>query len=145
MNSLKTIASLALLIAPLTGCFVETSGDSSPPPPPEPVPVAPANGTLVLDWSINGTTDPNQCYQSSAAAIAISVAFDDGTPAGTFQQDCTTFATSITLQAGRYTASAELIDANGSPRTTAVPINPFSINGNDQLNIPIDFPASSFF
>lgn len=139
------LLSLAGLVAMAlaAGCTADVSTSPAPPPPPPAGPVV-GDGTLVLDWTINGTTDPNQCYQSSAAAIAVDVTDVSGAPAGTFQQACTTFATSITLAPGQYTANARLIDANGNPRTTAVPINPFTINGNDQLSIPIDFPSSSF-
>jgi hypothetical protein len=64
---------------------------------------------------------------------------------GTFAQDCGAFATSITLDPGDYTATAVLLDSASQPRTTAVNVRPFSILGRDQLNIPIDFPANSFF
>ncbi len=113
-------------------------------PAPEPVIVA-TTGTLTVDWTINGTKDPNQCNQGAAAAIQITVTDPNANPIGTFEQSCTAFATSITLNAGQYAAQARLIDAVGTPRTTTIDINPFTIVGNDDLTTPIDFSASSFF
>ena len=113
---------------------------------PAPVPVVVSGtGTLTVDWTINGTKDPNQCAQGAAAAIQITVTDPNLNPIGTFEQSCDAFATSITLNAGQYAAQARLIDAVGTPRTTTVNINPFTIFGNDDFTTPIDFSASSFF
>jgi hypothetical protein len=131
---------LLLAFASLTAaCSVQTSS----PPPPGPVVVT--QGQAVIDWTIDGVKDPNKCAQSSVATIEITVTDTNGAPAGTFQQACSSFATTIALNAGAYSANASLLDSNGQPRTTSVPINPFTINGNDSLSIPIDFPASSFY
>jgi hypothetical protein len=135
-----TAACLAFL-ALATGCTASVEPIDNTPPPV----IVVATGTLTVDWTINGTKDPNQCAQGAAAAIQISVTDSNGFSAGTFQQSCSVFATSITLNAGTYTAGATLIDAVGTPRTTTVNINPFTIQGNDDLNTPIDFPASAFF
>ncbi len=98
----------------------------------------------MLDWTINGSTDSNQCNQASATRLEIIVDPGVGQPS-TFSQDCDAFATSITLAPGRYSASAVLVDASGSARTTQIDIDPFTIRGDDELHTPIDFPASSFF
>jgi len=129
---MKTIASLLLFVAPIfaSGCIVDTA---------DPVPYA---GTLVVDWSIDGIKFPAKCSQSGAAAIEISV---NGPSGGIFTQDCSAFATSIGLASGNYSASARLIDIAGGARTTDVYLGAFSIFGNDNLVIPIDFPASSFY
>jgi len=118
------------------GCMVETS--SGPPPP------APPSGTLTLDWTINGTKDPSQCTQGAATDVDITVESTSGAPMGEFQQSCAAFATTIDLPPGTYTASALLLDARGDDRTTAVPIDTFSIRSGEDLNVPIDFPANSF-
>ena len=123
-------------------CTVQSS--PPPPPPPEVLPTVPS-GTLVLQWTIDGTTDPNRCVATGAAVIRIFLTFDNGTSAGTFEQDCVAFATSISLAPGRYTGGAFLVDAAGNVRTTTVPLDAFDIVGNDELRLPVDFPASSFF
>ncbi len=136
----KTLASLALVAAAATSCTVTTSDDpvfrTSPTVP------TVTQGTLRVDWTIDGVADPSRCTQSLAAAIEISV---DGPVPGTFQQTCETFATSITLEPGTYSGVAELVDGARQPRTTAVQIEPFTIRANEELRIPVDFPSSSFF
>jgi hypothetical protein len=135
MRLVSLFASSFLALA-LGGCVVSTTADP-------PVVVA-GDGVLVVDWTINGSTDPNQCNQSSATRLEIIVDPGVGT-ASTFSQECQAFGTSITLAPGTYSASAVLVDANGSARTTQIDIDPFTIRGDDELHTPIDFPANSFF
>jgi hypothetical protein len=137
---MKTTLLPILLSTFAMACTVETT---SPGPSPGPAPVT--QGQAVVDWTIDGVKDPNKCAQSSVANIEITVTDSAGASRGTFQQACSAFSTSIALDPGRYTATATLLDSGGAARTTSVAINPFSILGNDQLNLPIDFPASSFF
>lgn len=116
----------------------------------QPVPVAvivptESTGTLVVEWTIRAGTDPGDCSLSGAAAIRIHIVTIDVLDAGTYEQACGAFATSITLAPGTYEASALLVDAGGGPRTTSVPIQAFTILGADVLTIPIDFPGDSFF
>jgi hypothetical protein len=107
--------------------------------------LVPGGGRLIVDWTINESTDPNNCSLGGAAAIDIVVTTVNGGFAGEFQAPCASFATTISsLAPGTYVATAELIGGAGEARTTAVPIGPFTIAGND-VSTPIDFPASSFF
>ena len=41
--------------------------------------------------------------------------------------------------------SSGLVDGAGQSRTTTVSIAPFSVRGGTVIQVPIDFPASSFF
>jgi hypothetical protein len=134
------LASLVVVgaLAGAAGCTVQTE---SPAPAPAP---APPDGTVTIDWTVDGTTDPSHCQQGSAASIQITVDYTNGGSAGTYEQSCGAFSTSITLAPGDYDATAVLVDGAGNPRTTSIAINPFTIHGNDNLNIPIDFPSSSF-
>jgi hypothetical protein len=103
-------------------------------------------GVVVIDWTINGTKDPNACVALGANNIRVTILTPDGLGGlGDFTQLCEAFATSITLSAGDYAADAFLEDATAAPRTTVVQIAPFTIFGDDQITIPIDFPQSSFF
>jgi hypothetical protein len=132
MKTLMVVAALSLLAT--SGCIVRDNG--------RPVP---RNGTLVVDWTIDGSTDGAKCSESAADSIEVTVTDLNGDEIGTFDQSCDAFAESITLEPADYRASAVLVDVNGKPRTTAVPISRFSIFGDDELDIPIDFPADSFF
>jgi hypothetical protein len=102
-------------------------------------------GALVVDWSINGTTNPDRCDQSDATSLRVSVFTTSGDPVGDFVDDCAVFSTSIELDPGSYYADAVLEDAAGHARTTPVPIDDFAIRGADTFSVPIDFPASSFY
>ncbi|MDB4944415.1 MAG: hypothetical protein JWP97_3949 [Labilithrix sp.] len=128
----------AVLVA---GCTATVERNDTPPA----VIVVSGTGTLTVDWSINGTKDPNQCSQGTAAAIEIVITDSHGVSAGTYQQSCTAFATSIELDAGYYSASARLVDSAGRDRTTAVQITGFAIRGGDDLDTPVDFGAESFY
>ena len=127
------------LCAAFPGCFVDAGDGGGPGPSP-----GVDSGSLVLDWTIDGSKDPDQCDQGAASAIDISVADANGTSAGEFQQSCRAFATTIDLPRGSYTADALLVDSSGQARTTSVQIHPFDILGGDELSIPIDFSAGSF-
>ena len=136
---LASMGSACLLTSfTLAGCVVETR-DNSPPPA-----VVSGTGTLTVDWTIDGRTDPNRCVQAVVDSIEITVYSTSGASVGTFRQACSSFATSITLSSGSYTASAVLIDSADSARTTTVTIPPFSLYGSDTVDSPVDFPASSF-
>jgi len=65
------------LCAAFPGCFIG-AGDGSGPGP---GPVGVDSGSLVLDWSIDGTTDPDQCDQGAASAIDISITTANGSSA----------------------------------------------------------------
>lgn len=110
----------------------------------QPAVVVAGDGTLTLDWTINGTKDPDQCTQGAATTLDVTVDTIDGVPAGEFQQACDAFATTIHLAPGSYTGSAVLLAANGRDRTTTIQLDAFTIRSDEDLNVPIDFPARSF-
>jgi hypothetical protein len=109
-----------------------------------PAPYVATTGRLVLDWTIDGKTDPSVCTQSAASHIGVQVLYADGSLQGEYVADCTAFATTIDLPEGHYSGTAELRDANGAPRTTTIDINSFEIVRDNDLRIPIDFPSNSF-
>jgi hypothetical protein len=108
------------------------------------VPPASERGSLIVDWTINGSRDPDQCDQGDAEAIDVVVYYANGETMAEYQASCRAFVTRIDLPRGQYAADAVLIDASGAERTTVVDMRTFEIFGGDELDIPIDFPASSF-
>jgi len=112
---------------------------------PDVVVVSTAPGTLIVDWTIEGRVDPADCDFSGAAVVQVHVVDSSGLDAGTYEQACTVFSTSIVLDPGTYAATALLLDAARQPRSTVVTLAPFTFFGNDFLRAPIDFPADSFF
>lgn len=125
------LGAVGLLLLSASACTVNTSSD---------VVAAPA-GRLVVDWTIEGSTDPGLCGATNSTNFDIIV---DGPTSGEFQAPCGAFATTVsTLFQGRYTANAVLVGPSGEERTTEIPINPFVMTGSD-LSISLDFPADSF-
>jgi hypothetical protein len=131
MNARST--ALLLLTLATSSCFVESTSSPSR-----------AQGSLVVDWTINGQRDPDQCDQGNAESIAIVVYRSDGVALAEYQDACSAFATHIDLPPGAYSAEAVLIDPTGVERTTTVNMQSFEIFAGIELDIPIDFPASSF-
>lgn len=128
----------ALAYAGTCGCSVETHHYTSPPP------AAVGTGVLNVDWTIGGVKSPDECALNGVTSIDVSVFSSGGSDVGEFTEACEAFVTSIELDPGSYSATAVLLDGYGRDRTTAVAIEPFSIEGNDELTIPIDFPLDSF-
>ena len=134
----SAVPTLSLLLG-AAGC---SGQGNSGPDNSEPV-VMEDTGALDLAWQLHEHTDPSVCDQSSAPTFQVTVTNSSGIVT-TFQQDCRALTTTIALAPGAYTATAELLGANGSARTTSIVVNPFEIHAAVQLNITIDFPANSF-
>ena len=119
------------------GC---TASVEAAPPPPPPL------GTVILDWTINGSKDPAECTATGAATFNVSLYNSTGALEGQWVQACSAFATTITgIVPDTYTGQANLLDAAGTPRTTTVGLAPFAVVAGLTATVPIDFPASSFF
>jgi hypothetical protein len=125
-------ASAALLLG-LGACTVHNDDSGGP-----------SDGTVTVDWTIDDDKSGDDCNSNDATSIQITVIDSDGANAGTFEQSCASFATSIQLPPGGYTANAVLVDSSDHPRTTTIAINPFTVGLSGDLDIPIDFPQSSF-
>jgi hypothetical protein len=122
----------ALLLC-TAGCTVTTRNDAV---------VVPA-GRLIMQWTIEGSTNPGLCSATGVDTFDITIVDSFGELAGEFAAPCSAFATTVSqLDPGTYTADAVLMTGNVD-RTTTVPINRFTITSSD-LVIPVDFPADSF-
>ena len=133
----RVLLGLAVCTA-LPACVVEAAGSG-------PAPAVVDSGTLVLDWTIDGSNNPDQCDQSGARTMDVVVTRSDGAAAGEFQESCSAFVTRIDLPIGTYSADAALLDSFGADRTTTVHLHTFDILGGDELSVPIDFSAGSFY
>jgi hypothetical protein len=128
-----------MLAAMLPACAIDSNDGSAQR---EPV-AAHENGWLIVDWSIDGAKDYEQCDQLAAAVIDVQVTAEDGAVVGQYEHACPSFGTTIDLPAGRYNAAAVLRDGAGAVRTNAVHINRFDILGGGPLTVPIDFQGAS--
>jgi hypothetical protein len=130
---------LSLALASLSSCLFVAPDD------PQPVPArSELSGFLVVDWTIDATTQPNACAQGDASWLRLSVFTRSGLHMGDFAEDCGAFTTRVQLSPGVYFAEAVLEDADGLPRTAVVTLDQFTIVGNDTLAIAIEFRPSSF-
>jgi hypothetical protein len=99
-----------------------------------------------MDWTISETKDPGQCQVGGAATFHVMLYDSAGGFAGEWVQDCSALATTIDgLAPDTYTGQADLLDADGRPRTTQVNLAPFDVVGDATVTVPIDFPSNSFY
>jgi hypothetical protein len=104
----------------------------------------PESGSLTVDWSIEGSTNPGTCNQKGAPTFALIVYDDSGANVGQFDSPCAAFTNTITLTPGRYSAGAVLLNDSGSAVSTTVPIDGLDIESGTDLDAPVDFPSNSF-
>lgn len=135
-RALAAASLCALSAVALGGCFIDTDDDDF-------FPVS-RTGSVTVRWSINGTFDPNLCFQASASTLRVDVYFLSGALQGEYIAPCEDFQTRIDLPEGDYFAGANLEGGVGT-RTTTVDIDPFTIVRGSTIVVDVDFPASSFF
>jgi hypothetical protein len=102
------------------------------------------DGTVTLEWTVGTMPGTAQCEAQGATGILIAVYDDSGAAVGSYTATCDQESEVITLSPGRYSATAELTDQAGNPRTTVVDVDPFDIEADANYTIPVDFPTSSF-
>ncbi len=135
MKSAMMVGALAAA-AVLSGC----GSDSGPPA----VAVA-GDGVVDVDWTIDDAKDARECSNEGADSIDVVITTSAGDVVGDFNAYCEAFVVSVELAPGTYFGNATLLDANGNARTTPVDLGRFVIYGDDELDIPIDFPLDSFY
>jgi hypothetical protein len=128
---------LATAVALQAGCTINTSA---------PVIVASGKGAVIVDWTLRGADDPDDCQVSGATTLHVSLSDSSGALPMEYVQDCAAFATTIgDLVPDVYTGTVELLDSSGNPRTTSVNLVPFRVISDTTITLAVDFPASSFF
>ena len=139
MRRAGSIAPIALL---LWGC----SMDTGPVPPPVVIVATEPTGTLVVSWTIELHADSAACTQAAVSTIRIHLATAGGADAGTYEDACKAFSTSIRLAPDTYLGSAVLLGGGGqgTTRTSLVELQSFTILGGDVITIPIDFSVTTF-
>jgi hypothetical protein len=135
MKSVLIMGALATALA-LPGCVVDHG-------PPDVVVVG--DGVLDVDWTIGDAKSARDCANEGADSIDVVVTTAAGDVVGDFNAYCEDFVISIELAPGTYYGNATLLDAGGHARTTPVDLGRFVIYGDDELDVPIDFPFDSFY
>ena len=136
LRSVLAACALASLVF-VSGCG---DGDGTPDDQVE----SDTDGTVTLAWTIGGSGDSAQCAAEGADQIEIDVYAQNGGQVGSYDEPCTDGSFVISLDAGRFSATAHMLDANGQARTTVVDIDPFDITDDTSFTVPVDFPISSF-
>jgi hypothetical protein len=103
------------------------------------------SGSVTFRWSVDGSFDPRACDAFFVDSARIDLYDANGAPINTTFVDCRAFTATINLAPGRYSARIEMVDVNNEPRSTSLPIQPFTIVSDTNLNIDSDFPRDSFF
>jgi hypothetical protein len=129
------LAAAFTALAALSGCASGSDRGSA---------VVVGDGVLVVDWTIDDAKDSRDCASQGADGIDVVVSTAAGDVVGDFNAYCEAFDLSIQLAPGSYNGDATLLDAAGRPRTTSVDLGRFTIYGDDELHVPIDFPLDSF-
>src|SRR4029077_17326791 len=76
-----------------------------------------SDSTLTVEWTIDGTDDPEQCDASGARYAEVTVESHGGYT-NTFTEDCDRFGVDIDVPAGRYWVTVVLLDRNEHDRTS---------------------------
>lgn len=126
-------AGLFLCLGLLPGCFFVTDDDDDGPPV----------GTLEVLWTIEGGTDPRDCFDLGADSLELLI-FEGGDLVDEVTPVCEDFGVSIDMIDGVYDGEARLIDSFGTPATLVEPLDAIDIIAGTTLTIDIDFPIGSF-
>ncbi len=129
-----------MLAATLSGCVAQSDdgrGSSAV--------VADNPGWLLVNFTIDGASNPERCDELRASVIGVKVTSADGKPAGEFHQACPAFYSTITLAPGRYSADAVLLDGAGSTCSNAVTLHQLDVESGIPLEVPIDFATQPLY
>jgi hypothetical protein len=99
---------------------------------------------LTVDWTIENGKSASTCRVAGVDRIAIDVYDDDSSWHNEYLANCEDFATSIDLDSGHYSGTAVLLDYDGNETTTTIDLGPMRIYSDEELIVPIEFPADSF-
>ena len=133
MNNWKAHLLVCGLALGLPGCVIVDDDDA----PPALV------GTVTVDWSIAGFQDPADCVDFGVDRFELVIYDGPGDVVDEYETYCEDFSLSVDLYEGYYFGDVTLIDPFDDAVTLTKEID-IDIIGDTELEIPIDFPPSSF-
>lgn len=128
MNGLHATALTLLLMLGTCSC----SGDDV------------VDGTLVVDWTVEGSKAPSACRDTGADAISVVIVSGQGRGAVELVELCESFEARLALAPGSYFIEATLVGADGAALTTTVTDRPY-VYSADLTVSAFDFPTDSFY
>jgi len=118
----------------LPGCIVTTDDHRGPPPV----------GTLTVEWTINGGTNPDDCVLYGADHLELLIYAGPDDLVTEVDPLCEDFSVSVDLDPGRYSADATLVDSINRSATVTAPLDGLLVTDGTDLVSSIDFPDGSF-
>jgi hypothetical protein len=107
-------------------------------------PVGVDEGSLTVDWTVDGTKDSLACFDFGADQIEI-VVYDFIGEAARAVAACEDFEISIVLPDGDYSADATMLDVESQPISTTLSLDDIAVRAGTDLEVDIDFPVDSFY
>lgn len=105
---------------------------------------APVVGTLTINWTIDGQTNPDDCAAFGVDRMEL-VLYESGDYiVDEVEPLCEAFSTSVDMLDGIYYGDATLVDSFDRAATVTLPIDDIDIVAGTELVIPIDFSIDSF-
>ncbi|AUX48021.1 hypothetical protein SOCE26_095470 [Sorangium cellulosum] len=133
------ICGMALSSFLAAGCILDVT-DHHPRPAPAPV------GSLTVDWTVARRSDVRACAREGArdTEVEIIVYRGDREVAREFAH-CEDFSLTVDLPPDEYKVYVTLVERGSDrPVTTTLPLEEIDIVKGADLNVDVDFPATSF-
>jgi hypothetical protein len=102
------------------------------------------NGTIVQNWTIEGTTNTNACVVHGANQMRVVVLNPQLVVQATQFSACDAFSTSFSVPQDIYTTSATFLDVNGAPVSKTLTLPSFNVNHDETVTVTTDFPVNAF-
>jgi hypothetical protein len=131
MTSLQHFSPILVALAlGASGCFIEVDDDDH-------------EGTLTVQWSLDGTFDPDACLDYGARSLELVLYDRHDDIIDSFEARCADFALSIDLPEDDYGFDATLLDRTGRSVTTTIGLDRIFVPEDDVEVVDIDFPIDS--
>ena len=130
-----SLAGIFALAVPAAGCFIATESEPSPPPP--------TFGTLSVDFTIAGSTDPALCSSYGVTDAELVVYASDGDVIAETYAPCADFTVGVSTYPGLYSADVTLVDDLNRARSITKPLESIRVVSDTELVIDVDFPPDS--
>lgn len=98
------------------------------------------HGILTAEWTVDGWSDPEACYDFGARDFELIVY---GSVDTEIEARCDEFVLSLEVPEGRYAIDATLVDRHDHAVTTTLALDDVYVYAGEELVIPIDFPPDT--
>jgi hypothetical protein len=103
----------------------------------------PGTGTVVQNWTIEGSSELRKCAQVGAAQMRIVLFDTDETLYATQLAPCEAFTLTRVVRAQPYRAIAGFFDAAGNSVSETKDLGSFEVHANTTTTIAVDFAGAA--